>query len=652
LNRIRGALSSRSTAWVALGLGLLFTLGYFAWVLTRRYDAGEFGYAPFGPEPLPYSPMRGFTYEQLWSHVARAGLLAPGLLLVSLGLTALRPLLFRTSSRRVLAWAVTVSLGVTAYVMLVVLRGRPTSDDELVYRMQASFYLEGRLTGLDVGLLPPDVFSVQTLLGYTGKYLPGEGIVQMLGVLAGIPQLTHLPLLALTLYAWHRQLTLGHSRRFADFATVALAISPMVMLTAATGLSETTSLCAVVLAGLGLEWARGTRPIAGAVLTGAAVGFGMLTRPQTLFPVGLVLVPWLAVVLWRRRGFAALGVLALVLSAGAFALGTYNYALSGSPLKVPWFLTCAIEHYGFGRVWAYDTFEHTPLTALENIAVVLVRLNSWWLGLPCSLVVLVLARWLRLPLGRFRVWWGVTLAIVLFEAGYYSPGASDTGTLYHHELVLPGSLVAASAAEALLARFPRFFPTALALHLGLGTLGFTAEQAARLGRMMTHLHADSDAALAKLETPALLFHETRGSEVRIVAGVFDSFPRRLRAARDPVVTFPNLPVDRRARIQRAYPGRRCYYYRRNPETEAAEVHRCEDAAALMNQRFRNDEPRPIWIPPTAYELTSFDPFEANRARRVRDQRGHPLLGCCGLRAALALGAELHPNAFDRCSNEF
>jgi hypothetical protein len=646
------AVSSRFLAQLALGLGLLFTVAYFVWLLSQRNGPGEFGYAPFGPEPLPYSPMRGFTYEQLWGHVARFGLLTPGLLLLSFGVSALRPLTFSTTSRRLLGAAVTFSLGVTAYVMLVILRGRATSDDELVYAVQASFYAEGRLSGVDVGLTPPDVFNVTTRVGYTGKYLPGEGLVQVLGKLVGVPALPHLGLLALTLFAWHRQLSLAHPRRFADLATIALGISPMVMLTAATGLSETTSLCAVALAGLGLEWARGARPCAGAVLTGLAVGFGMLARPQTLFPVGVVLVPWLAVVLWRRRAWDALGIFLAVLLAGAAALGLYNHALSGSPLKVPWYLTCAVERYGFGRVWAYDTFEHTPLTALENLGVVLVRLNAWWLGLPCSLLVLLLARWLRLPLGHLRVWWVVALAIVLFEAAYYSPGSSDTGTLYHHELVLPGSLLAASVAEALLARFPRWFPTAVALHLTFGTVVFTVEQAARLKRMVTLMHTDSDAAVAKLEKPALLFHETRGSEVRIIAGVFDSFPQRHRGSQDPVVTFPNLSAERRARIARAYPGRHCYYYRRNPETERAEVHRCADAEALMNRKFAQDELRPIWVVPTAYAVSDFDPTAANRARRVLDTQGRPLLGCCGLREAIALGAEVHPDAMARCVPDF
>lgn len=641
-------MSPRFRAIALLAAGTLLSLAYLGWFFGRTLDASEFGYAPFTPEPLPYSPMRGFTYEQLWGHVARVALLLPGLLLATLGLSRLRPLAFRTTSRRVLQASAALSLGVTASVMLGVLRGRAISDDELVYRMQATFYAAGKLTGPELGFTPPDYFSVATRLGYTGKYLPGEGLVQVLGALAGVPALMHLPLLALTLFVWHRQVALRHGERSADFATSALALSPMVMLTAASGVSETTSLCAVALAGLGLEWARSSRPYAGALLTAWAVSFGMAARPQSLLPVGLVLVPWLAWSLVRQRKLAALGLFALLLGAGAVALGAYNHALSGSPLRLPWYLQCTIEHYGFGRVWQYDTFEHTPWTALENLGVVLVRLNAWWLGLPCSLGVLVLAAWLRTPLGRFREWWVAAAAIVLFEALYYSPGASDTGSLYHHELVLPGSLLAAAVVEAALARAPALATTGLALHLALGTGLFLADETARLSRLVTAIHADSDAALAKLKAPAVLFHESKPSELLVAGWLFDSFPRRYRGLRDPVVTFPNLPERGRNAVLGAYPGRACYYYRRHPGSAAAELYRCEDARALMDRPYGLDDERPLWTPPTAYEKSDYDPFRSNGARRVRDGDGRPLVSCCSLKSMARLGAAVPPRALARC----
>ncbi|HEX6764880.1 MAG TPA: hypothetical protein VF103_05365, partial [Polyangiaceae bacterium] len=439
--------SGRVRALGLVTLGLLACAAYVGWLVAQPRGLAEFSYAPFSPEPLPYSPMRGFTYEQLWGHVARFVLVTPGLVLVTAGLFRLRSLDMPASFRRLVFGACGFSVAVASLVMFAVLRGRAIVDDELVYRMQATFLSEGRLGGRDVGVVPPDVFTIGTLAGYTGKYLPGEAIVQIPGVLAGMAPFLHLPLLALTLFAWHRALLLRSGARIAELGTIALAISPMVMLTTATGLSQSTSLCMIVLGGLGLEWARSSRPLAGAALLAFAVAFGFATRPQSLLPAGAALVPTAAFALFRARRYLALAVLTGALALGLAAVGAYNDALSGSPFKLPWYLQCVIEHYGFGRVWKLDSFEHTPFTALENLAVVAVRLNAWWLGLPCSLAVLVLwLFWGRNAHGG-GVWLLVGLFIVVFELGYYSPGVSETGTAYHYELVLPGSLIVASVLD-------------------------------------------------------------------------------------------------------------------------------------------------------------------------------------------------------------
>ena len=639
---------SRRLAWAALGGGVCSSLAYVAWLATEPRGPFEFGYAPFTPEPLPYAPMRGFTYEQLWGHVARVALLGPGLALVTIGAARLLRRPPFVSLRRLTRGAVALSLAITAFVMLAVLRGRAIVDDELVYGMQATFLREGRLGANDLGFTPPEVFSIHTLVGYTGKYLPGEPLVQVLGTALGMPPLLHLPLLALTLWAWFQAVKLRAGERLAGFATIALALSPMVMLTAATGFSETTSLCAAAVLGLGLEWARGPKPLAGALVGAAALGFGLATRPQSLVPIGAVLGPALAWALVRRRAWGSLAAFCGVAGLGLAGIGLYNTALSGSPLRLPWYLQCAIEHYGFGPVWKYDTFVHTPWTALENLGVVLVRLNAWWLGFPYSLAVLALALAWRVAARPFRDWYGVALAIVAFEFLYYSPGDSDTGSLYHHELVLPGSLLAASVADVALRRCAALAQVGLLVHFLGGTAEFVIEQSLRLDRLVNTIHADADHALAQLERPALLFHETRGSETFPVGWVFDSFPRRYRGKTDSVVTFPNVPPALRARVLRAYPGRRCYYYRRDPETRAAELHACEAAQALMDRPAWKDEERALWLEPTAYRETDYNPLHANAGRHARDAHGLRVVTCCALRAMAASGAPVLAAAWARC----
>src|SRR5690242_1977440 len=120
-----------------MGGGAL-TLAYFVWLWLEPRGPFEFGYAPFAPAPLPYVPMRGFTYEQLWGHVARAALLGPGLALLTAGWIRRGWPVLALSRKRALVLAVSGSLAITAACMLFILRGRAIVDDELVYRMQAT----------------------------------------------------------------------------------------------------------------------------------------------------------------------------------------------------------------------------------------------------------------------------------------------------------------------------------------------------------------------------------------------------------------------------------------------------------------------------------------------------------------------------------
>jgi hypothetical protein len=229
---------------------------------------------------------------------------------------------------------------------------------------------------------------------------------------------------------------------------------------------------------------------------------------------------------------------------------------------------------------------------------------------------------------------------------YYSPGVSDTGAIYHYELLLPCSLIAGTTLNLLLVRFPALTAAVVAIHVALGTTSWFAEQTWRIARLIKSIHEDSDALLARVTTPAVLFYEVRDSETRPTGWVHDRFPKRFRGLNDPIVTFPLMVPQLRERVHRAYPGRSCWYYRRNPLSEKAELYRCEDASALMDRT--TDEARPLWIRPTAYNVTMFDPAASNRLRRLHDAKGRPLVDCCSLRHAAELGATLLPDALSRC----
>src|SRR3954466_8556821 len=125
---------------IALGFGLSAMLAYAAWQCLEPHGAFEFAYAPFTPAPLPYSAMRGFTYEQLWGHVRRICLLGPGIALFCWALLGYVRLRAPRDWARLTKLAGATCLSVTAALMLLVLRGRALTDDELAYAMQAGFF--------------------------------------------------------------------------------------------------------------------------------------------------------------------------------------------------------------------------------------------------------------------------------------------------------------------------------------------------------------------------------------------------------------------------------------------------------------------------------------------------------------------------------
>src|SRR5207244_6272761 len=114
------------------------------------------------------------------------------------------------------------------------------------------FFSTGHIAGPDLGVSPHDYFTVPSRLGYTIKYLPGEPLLQIPGVLLGVPALLHLPIVLVTLWAWHEALRRSSGIGIARFGSICLACSPMLMFTSATGLSHAGCLMWVVLLGLGL----------------------------------------------------------------------------------------------------------------------------------------------------------------------------------------------------------------------------------------------------------------------------------------------------------------------------------------------------------------------------------------------------------------
>ncbi len=630
----------------AAGLAYLALYVWLEGLLPRGPQ--EFAYFPFIADPLPFAPMRGFTFEQLARHLGRTFLLGPALLLLAFvvakawrrpppgpgraagahteltcaagahtELTCAAGTQRPPGRRRLLIAVAGGSVALTLLVMAVVLRGRAIVDDELVYRQQADLLIRGRLAEDTVPQWGKEVFTVWTRIGATGKYLFGEPLVQVPGTILGLPALLHVLLAPLALWAWYRSLRFETSAEVASWATLLVAASPLFILTNALALSHTTTLTCVTLAGLGYQWARHQRPIAGAALTGTALGFGLAVRPQVIAPLGAVLGLATLFQLVRRGRRPAAVVLIACGCCWLLLVAAYNRALSGSPLTLPWYLFEPGEDFGFGDVGGFH-FIHTPWAAVENLLVTVVRFNGWWLGWPLSLGLIVAWLMLGRPSGGARLWLTAGAALILFNAFYYSTGISETGPIYYFELLLPAAIVGAHAIVRGLERWPRAAAALLLVHFALGTTSFLWENVSRLDRLVTTIHAPVEAVLEKIEPPALLIHENHWRESMRYGWVW-SFPQRTRSDREPIVTLPRGPSRYLPAILKRYSGRECWYYRLDPATRRPQLKRCRNARELL---VRKRQPgRNLRIASTAERLGFLDMKDRGAAyRRAKKAR--------------------------------
>ncbi|WP_242392339.1 hypothetical protein [Anaeromyxobacter oryzisoli] len=547
----------RRHAFAALGLGLGLTALAFAALASIPRGLHEFVYYSFPSydatlEPLPFAPMNGFTPEQLSSHLARLVLLAPGCILVGVGIA---PLLAGRKTRPSFSWrpiALTSCL-LVATAAAWVFRGTPVQDDEPTYLMQASALAEGRLFDppVPIGNRWSENFTVFTGSGTTGKYLFGTPFVLSLGLRLEVPLLPHVLLVFATLYFMFKAAHAAGATLTATIGVALLAVSPQFVFTSATPTSQAPALAAIAVA----VWAAGRGGDFSGFIAGSALGAAFTCRPQMAVPCGLAII---LPALWRDRRF----VLATIMAGVPWLLMVllYDAALTAHALRLPWD-AFSVERYGFGWWSLRETgYYFHPVKAVLNVGSVLIRLNGWGLGWPLSLAGPV--AWFafgRPARAAVAPWAWIAVATFAFQFAYYSVGTSETGAIYHHAVLPFIALSTAAVLEHLGSGRYRYLAAGVAVSCAaLGTGSFLVEHAARLRRLAEFISEPVRVAKAEAQIPALVFLEPHFAGRLPVGWVFGP-PERLRGPYEPIVIYPAGREKASDALRESMSHRQCYY---------------------------------------------------------------------------------------------
>jgi hypothetical protein len=300
--------------------------------------------------------------------------------------------------------------------------------------------------------------------------------------------------------------------RGARAAAVFVAASPFVLVQAATDLSYVFQLALGLAAALlVLTGRRRTTLVAGGVLVGVA----FVARP---FDALLLLVPFVAVAGRRRLLPAAAGAVPPLVAGAA-----YQWAVLGSPFRLPFTVTGPSDTFGFGRRGVFP--EATVAFDLQDGVTALLRnqgwLVAWAFGGPI-LVGLAVHGFRRLRAerdgARGPVERALILIAVLYPLGYVGfwaahatvahwPGAASLGP-YYHLPVLVSLAVFAGHGYAALPRRAAVRGAVLAAAVACTVTWLPPKLA--VNREATRTYAAADDAVQGLTPPAVLLAPDRG----------------------------------------------------------------------------------------------------------------------------------------------
>lgn len=327
------------------------------------------------------------------------------------------------------------------------LQGVPHVNDEIVYTLQARLFAGLARVGPPSAHPALEHFAmwVDAPVSY-GVFPIGWPLLLALGEAVGAGWLVN-PLLAVSLPVLTWLLVRERlDEATATLAALVMALSPGVWILAASRMSQTSVLAALLLAAVVAARGRDALPVW--VAAAAAVAYVVLARPFDAVVLGL---PLLLALAWRAPGLPArLALVALPGLAAAVVL-LDNHAMTGNALTFPVGPLLAetsgrpgCNALGFGpEIGCSPTlgsFGHSPAKAVELGLVSGERLDRLLLGLPGGLLVAAVG----LVLGLRRLWPLVLLGLapVLAYSLYWSPGGAYGARFWHPAYLVLPALVA------------------------------------------------------------------------------------------------------------------------------------------------------------------------------------------------------------------
>ncbi|MCP4656372.1 MAG: hypothetical protein GY856_13245 [bacterium] len=419
----------------------------------------------------------------------------------------------RSSDLKWILYGSTLAFLIPAALRGFLLRGAPLTDDESAYRFMAEVLAMGRW----VADSPPlKLFFDNRFMINDGKlysqYFIGWPALMAPGVRLGTTGLMNAFYSALTLpglFLVVRRLAGGH---WAKVSVVLYLVSPMLMVAAATEISHTSCLMALVW----LAWCclRTRDPDAAWWYdAGVALLFSIafFIRPATALGIAApMLVWWLAGLRplgpRRRAGALAAFIVPAVLTAALFL--TVNKIQNGSVFEVAYnrAYTYAQENDFRFSAWRHETdhlapdFDFGDLSrSLAVAGSALFRFNFAFLGWPCSLLFVFFARG-----GSFvRVLWWSALCFVAVHFFTNSVGVDTFAPMHHIELALPALILSVlglrclcrllhTAAGPLVPRARVFAPVLGASLLAVSLAGYIPVRLAAIHRIAASINAPRD----------------------------------------------------------------------------------------------------------------------------------------------------------------